>query len=64
MMHEASGMQLLVLRGRRVNPFSLARERSIGLLLREGFREMGMTNKAKATISRPKMGDTSGLLAS
>ena len=50
---------MLVIKGRRVKSFLLARERSSGLLLREGFRD-----RAKAKISHPKMEDTSGLLAS
>ena len=59
-----SGMQVLVIRGRRVNYLLLARERSKGLLLREGFKDRVAATRAKARISHPKMGDTSGLLAS
>ena len=57
-------MRVLVLRGRRINPLLLARERSIGLLLRESSRDKAVTTRAKARVSYPKMGDTSGLLAS
>ena len=53
-----------MLRGRRVNSLLLAWERSGGLLLREGFRDRVAATRAKARISHPKMGDTSGLLAS
>ena len=60
----ASRMQVLVIRGRRLKPLLLARERSKGLLLREGFKDKVMTTKAKARINHPKMGDTLGLLAS
>ena len=59
-----SGMQVLVIRGRRVNYLLLVRERSRGLLLREGFKDRVAATRAKARISHPKMGDTSGLLAS
>ena len=54
----------LVIRGERVNFFLLARERRRELLLLEGFRDRVATTRAKARISHPKMGDTSGLLAS
>ena len=57
-------MRVLVLKGRRVNPFPLAREIRRGLLLREGFKDRAEATRAKARISHPKMGDTSGLLAS
>ena len=57
-------MRVLVIRGRRVNSLLLARERSRGLLLREGFRDKAVATRAKARISLPKMGDTSMLLAS
>ena len=42
-------MQVLVIRGRRVNSFFLARERGKGLLLHEGFRD-----KAAAIRLRPR----------
>ena len=58
MTQRSSGMLVLVERGRRTS-FLLARERSGGLRLREGF-----IDKAKARISHSKMGGTSGLLAS
>ena len=64
MTHEASGMWVLVLRGKRVNFLLLARERSRGLMLREGFRDKVATTRAKAMISHHKMGGTSRLLAS
>ena len=64
MKHGASGMQVLVIRGRRVNSLLLAWERSRGLLLHKGFKDKAVTTKAMARISHPKMGDTSGLLAS
>ena len=57
-------MRMLVIRGRRVNFLLLARERSRGLLLCEGFRDRTTATRAKARIGHPKMGDTSGLLAS
>ena len=56
-------MQVLVERGRRTG-FLLARERSRGLLLSEGFKDRAATPEAKAKISHPKMGGISGLLAS
>ena len=56
-------MRVLVIRGMRVNFFLLAQERSRGLLLHEGFKDKVAAIKAKAKISHPKMGDTSGLLA-
>ena len=58
-MHEASKMWVLKIRERRVNSLLLARERSKGLLLRDGFRD-----RTKAKINHPKMRDTLGLLAS
>ena len=63
-MHGASRMQVLVIRGRRINYLLLTQERCKGLLLREGFRDRAATTRAKAKISHPKIGDTSGLLAS
>ena len=63
-MHGASRMWVLVIRGRRVNSFLLAREKSRGLLLPEGFRDRVAATRGKAKISHPKIGDTSGLLAS
>ena len=56
-------MRVLVIRGMRVNFLLLARERSRGLLLRGGFRDKAAATRAKAKISHPKMGETSGLLA-
>ena len=64
MMHEASRMLVLVIRGRRANLLLLARVRSKGLLLHKGFKDRVAPIKAKARISHPKMGDTSRLLAS
>ena len=49
---------------KRVNSLLLDQERSRGLLLREGFKDRATATRAKAKISHPKMGDTSGLLAS
>ena len=57
-------MRVLVLIERRTNRLLLARERSRGLLLRKGFRDNAGAPRAKAGISHPKMGGTSGLLAS
>ena len=59
-------MQVLVIRGRRVNSLLLAQERSKGLLLHEGFRDRVAATKAKAKakISHPKMGNTLELLTS
>ena len=62
--HGASEMRVLVIRGMRVNFPLLARERSKGLLLHEGFRDKAVAIEAKVRISHPKMRDTSGLLAS
>ena len=64
MTHGASGMRVLVIREKRVNSLLLAPEKSKGLLLRKGFRPRVAATRAKAKISHPKMGDTSGLLAS
>ena len=64
MTQRASEMQVLVIRGRRTSRLPLAWERSRGLLLLEGFRERVAVTKAKTRISYPKMGGTSGLLAS
>ena len=55
---------MLAIRGKRVNSLLLARERSRGLLLYEGFKDRVAATRAKAKISHPKIGDTSGLLAS
>ena len=55
---------MLVLRGMRVNSLPLAREKSRGILLHEGFRDRAEATKAKARISHLKMGDTLRLLAS
>ena len=63
MMQRASKMRVLVIRGRITIRLLLARERSRGLLLHEGFRDRAVTPMAKARISHPKMGGTSGLLA-
>ena len=57
MTHREFGMRVLVIRGRRVNSLLLALEISRGLLLCEGFKDKAATIKAKAGISRPKMGD-------
>ena len=48
---------MLRIRGMKVNLLFLAHEISRGLLLREGFRDKVAAIKAKARISRPKMGD-------
>ena len=63
MTHRASRMRVLVIRGRRVNSIPLARERSRGLLLREGFKGKVASTKAKARISHSMMEGTLGLLA-
>ena len=57
-------MQVLRIRGRRANLFLIAKGRSRGLLLRKGFRDRVVTIRANAMVNRPKMRDTSGLLAS
>ena len=62
MTQRASGMLVLVERGRRTS-FLLARKISRGLLLHEGSKDRATAPKAKAKISHPKMGGTSGLLA-
>ena len=64
MTQRASKMRVLVIRGRRTQCLLLAWERSRGLLLCVGFRDRAATLRAKARISHPKMGGTSGLLAS
>ena len=64
MTHGEFEMRVLVIRERRVNSLLLAWERSIGLLLHEGFKDRAAATKAKARINHPKMGDTSRLLAS
>ena len=46
-----------------MNTLLLARERSRGLLLCEGFKDRVSATRAKARISNPKMGGTSGLQA-
>ena len=58
-------MRVLVIRERRVNSLPLAKERSRGLLLREGFKgKVASTKaKAKARISHSMMEGTLGLLA-
>ena len=48
MTHEASKMQVLRIRGGRVKNLLLARERSRGLLLLEGFRDRVTAIMAKA----------------
>ena len=63
MTHGAAKMRVLVIRERRANSLLLARERSRGLLLHEGFKDRAPTTRAKARISHPKMGDTLGILA-
>ena len=55
---------MLKIRGRRANLLLLPQGRSRGLLLRKGFRAKAAAIKAKARINHPKVGDTSGLLAS
>ena len=57
-------MLIIMIRGRRTSRLLLARERRRELLLREGFRDRATTPRAKARINHPKMGGTSGLLAS
>ena len=57
-------MRVLVIRGRRTNRLLLAQEKSKGLLLHEGFRDMAAATRAKARISHSKMGGTSGILDS
>ena len=57
-------MRVLVIRGRRISLLLLAQEKSIGLLLCEGFRDWAATPRAKVRISHPKMRGTSWLLAS
>ena len=64
MTQRASEMRVLVIRGRRTNRLLLARERSKGLFLPEGFRDRVAAPKDKAMVSLLKMGGTSGLLAS
>ena len=64
MTHGASGMRVLVIKGKRVNYVLLSQERSKGLFLYDGFRDWAIATKAKAKISHTKIGDTLRLLAS
>ena len=64
MTHETFGMRVLKIRGGRANLPLLARERSRGLPLREGFRDRAAAIKDKAKVDHPKVGDISGSLAS
>ena len=64
MTQRAFDIRVLVIRKMRVKFLLRARERSRGLLFREGFRDRAAATRAKARISHPKMGGTSGLLAS
>ena len=48
-------MWVLVIRGRRVNSFLLARKRNRGLLLCGGFKDKASAIRAKARISHPKI---------
>ena len=52
------------IRGRRANLLLLVQGRSRGLLLCRVFRDKAAAIRAKARVNDPKMGDTSGLLAS
>ena len=62
--HGASGMRVLDIRRKRINLLLLVQGRSRGLLLYKDFRDRAATIKAKARVNYPKLGDTSGLLAS
>ena len=64
MTHESSGMQVLKIRGKRVNLLLLALERNRGFMLHKAFRDRAAVIRFKVRISHPKMGDTLGLLAS
>ena len=64
MTQRASEMRVLAIRERRTSRLPLARERSRGLLPLKGFRDRAVATRSKARISHPKMGGTSGLLAS
>ena len=64
MTHEAFGMRVLKIRGKRANLLLLVQGRSRGLILRRVFRDRAATIRAKARVNHPKMRDTSGLLAS
>ena len=63
MTYRASGIGVLVLRGRRIN-LLLTGERSSRLLFRTDLEDKAMATRAKAKISRPRVENTSGLLAS
>ena len=52
------------IRGRRANLLLVVKERSKGHLLRMGFKDKATVIRAKARVNHPKMGETSGLLAS
>ena len=56
-------MRVLVGRGRRTS-FLVDHKIRRGLILREGFKDRATTPRFKARISHPKMGRTSGVLAS
>ena len=64
MTQRASKMRVLAIREKRTSHLPLARERSRGLLLIKGFIDRAVATRAKARINHPKMGGTSGLLAS
>ena len=57
-------MWVLKIRGGRVNLLLLSQGRSRGLLLRKGFEDRAEAIRVKAKVNHPKMGDTSGLIAS
>ena len=55
---------MLRIRGIRANILLLAQGRSRGLLLHKDLRGRVGAIRAKVRVNHPKMGDTSGLLAS
>ena len=64
MTHETSGMQVLKIRGRRVNLLLLARGRSRRILLCKDFRDRAAAAKVKARADHLQVADLLGLTAS
>ena len=55
---------MLKIKGRRANLLLITQGGSRGFLLYKCFRDRAVTIKAKARVNHPKVGETSGLLAS
>ena len=56
-------MRVLQIRGSKANLLIIAQRRSRGLLLLKSFRNRAAAIRANARVNHPKMGDTTGLLA-